>query len=196
MRAAKNKGLEVHCPVCHKLFPSEEEMLEHYDATHAGKESVTETGEKVTGALLVSETSFVGGENFYLILATTKVLSAKVKPSITALLSPFLGTIPSLVLFGRTKPHVGKETDVLTTSMEKTVLEDDPQNFVVPYSEIRTIELKKHKRFSTGEIHIVTADGKSRNFRLVMLASARDDTFNTYRGLLETALPEKLSIVE
>ena len=171
-------------------------MLQHYDTIHAAKESVKEPGEEVAGALLVSETSFLGGESFYLILAATKILGARVKPSVTALLSPFLGTIPSLVLFGRTKPQIGGGEDLFTASMEKKALEEDPQNFVIPYSEIAKIELKKHKRFSTGELHITTSDKRQMTFRLVMLASARDDTFDTYQSLLKSALPGKLSLID
>lgn len=194
---ASNKAIEVHCPACHKLFSSEEEMLEHehYNATHEVKWEPEEVGEEVAGAIYVSETSFFGGVNFYLILTSSKILGAKAKPSINSILSPFLGDIPSLVIIGRSKAYTDKQIKRLTPSMEKKILKNDAKNFLLPYSEIAKVELKRHGRFTTGELHIITTDQKHLNFRLVMLPTTRDDTFNIYRSLLQSMLPEKLSNV-
>jgi|WetSurMetagenome_2_1015567.scaffolds.fasta_scaffold474626_1 hypothetical protein len=193
---ASNKTIEIHCPACRKLFNSEEEMLNHYDAAHQTKGQLEEAGEDVAGAIYVSETSFFGGANFYLILTSSKILGAQANPKINSKLSPFLGNIPSLLIIGRQRANEDTQNQRLTVSMEKTILENDPKNFLLPYSEIAKVELKKHSRFTTGELRITTTDQKHLNFRLVMLPTARDDTFDIYRKLLKSTLPQKLSTNE
>ena len=200
MPAFNNEGIEVYCPKCERLFSSEKEMLEHYDAEHEGTKEPDvkneEVGEKIAGIISVAEMSFLRGESFYLILTSSKILGAKIKPPISSSLSPFLGRIPSVLMLERDRVKTNERVNRLARSLEKDIINDDPKNFVVPYSEIARVELKKHGKVKTGEIHLVTHDQKHLDFRLIMLPWVKDELFNSYSILLRSTLQEKLCIIE
>ncbi len=193
---ASNNRMEVHCPVCHELFGSEQEMLSHYDAVHEKKGAAVVEGEEVAGAIYVSETSFFGGVNFYLLFTSNRLLAVKASPKVAKLVSPFIEDIPSMLVIGRHKTNRNKQRIGLTKALEKELMEGEKKNFELLFSKISKVELKRHGRFATGELSIITIDEKHLNYRLVMLPTARDDTFEIYENLLKSALPEKLTVIE